>query len=207
MSWKAIPDTRPRDRESSVTECVVCAWNNTRFVGRRAQVTSRPFRDQMCVVRQVRRCMTRQRREDKTCQFEVNSTLDWKPVQLAQHWRDVLPPSSSSKKSSGGILDRLNLPDVAMRRQCGPLPNYHGHLIVVMLLTFILISIPLPHRSFIPGVKPSFSGNPSHYSLPVLLHDSLHRFRRLFTDTSEHIRLFYFLVYLFFQFLDVGSVR
>ena len=37
----------------------------------------------MCVVRQVRRCMTRQRREDKTCQFEVNSTLDWKPVQLA----------------------------------------------------------------------------------------------------------------------------
>jgi len=33
--------------------------------------------------------MTRQRRENKTCQFEVNSTLDWKPVQLAQHWRDV----------------------------------------------------------------------------------------------------------------------
>ena len=69
----------------------------------------------MYVVRQVRRCMTRQRREDKTCQFEVNSTLDWKPVQLAQHWRDVFPPPSSSKKSSGGILDRLNLPDVPVR--------------------------------------------------------------------------------------------
>ena len=77
MSWKAIPDTRPRDSETSVIECVVCAWNNTRSVGRRAQVTSRPFRDKMYVVRQVRRCMTRQRREDKTCQFEVNSTLDW----------------------------------------------------------------------------------------------------------------------------------
>jgi len=36
-------------------------------------------------------------------------------VQLAQHWRDVFPPPSSSKKSSGGILDRLNLPDVAVR--------------------------------------------------------------------------------------------
>jgi len=59
--------------------------------------------------------MTRERRENKTCQFEVNSTTDWKPVQLAQHWRDVFPPSSSSKKSSGGILDRLNLPDVAGR--------------------------------------------------------------------------------------------
>jgi len=94
VSWKAIPDTRPRDSETSVTECVVCAWNNTRSVGRRAQVTSRPCRDQMYVVRQVRRCMTRQRREDKTCQFEVNSTLGWKPVQLAQHWRDVFAPSS-----------------------------------------------------------------------------------------------------------------
>jgi len=69
----------------------------------------------MYVVRQVRRCMTRQRRENKTCQFEVNSTLDWKPVQLAQHWQDMFPPSSSSKKSRGGILDRLNLPDVAVR--------------------------------------------------------------------------------------------
>ena len=76
MFWKAIPDTRLRDSETSVTECVVCAWNNTRSVGRRAQATSRPFRDQMYVVRQVRRRMTRQRREDKTCQFEVNSTLD-----------------------------------------------------------------------------------------------------------------------------------
>jgi len=50
VSWKAIPDTRPRDSETSVTECVVCAWNNTRSVGRRAQVSSRPFRDQMYVV-------------------------------------------------------------------------------------------------------------------------------------------------------------
>jgi len=41
-------------------------------------------------------------------------------VQLAQHWRDVFPPSSSSKKSSGGILDRLNLPDVAVRHAVKP---------------------------------------------------------------------------------------
>ena len=27
VSWKAIPDTRPRDSETSVTECVVCAWS------------------------------------------------------------------------------------------------------------------------------------------------------------------------------------
>ena len=38
---------------------------------------------------------------------------------------------------------------------------------VVMLLTFILItiSIPSPPHSFIPDLKPSFSANPSHCSL------------------------------------------
>ena len=75
MSWKAIPDTRPRDSETSVTECVVCAWNKTRSIGRRAQVTSRPFRDQMYVVRQVRRCMTRQRRDE--C-VSVGTTRSWR---------------------------------------------------------------------------------------------------------------------------------
>jgi len=38
-----------------------------------------------------------------------------------------------------------------------------------MLLTFILIfiSIPSPAHSFIPDLKPSFSANPPHHSLPV----------------------------------------
>ena len=41
-----------------------------------------------------------------------------------------------------------------------------------------------------------------------LLRDSLYGFPRLFTVTSEHIRLFYFLVFVcFYTFLVVGSVR
>ena len=42
---------------------------------------------------------------------------------------------------------------------------------VIMLLTFtlIMISIPSPPHSFIPGLKPSFSANPSHHSLPFFL--------------------------------------
>jgi len=42
-----------------------------------------------------------------------------------------------------------------------------------MLLTFILIiiSIQSPPHSFIPGLKPSFSANPSHRDLPFLLRD------------------------------------
>jgi len=44
---------------------------------------------------------------------------------------------------------------------------------VVMLLTFILITVSIPSspHSFIPGLKPSFSVNPSHSSLPFLLQD------------------------------------
>ena len=60
---------------------------------------------------------------------------------------------------------------------------------------------PLPLHSFTPGLKLSFSANPSHRSLPFLLPDWLHGFPGLFTDTSEHIRfysiVFYFVVFLF----------
>jgi len=53
-----------------------------------------------------------------------------------------------------------------------------------------------PLHSFTPGLKSSFSANPSHSSLSFLLQDWLHGLSALFTDTSEHIR-FYFVVLLF----------
>ena len=70
---------------------------------------------------------------------------------------------------------------------------------VVILLTFILIilSIPSPPRSFIPGLNLPFSANPTNRSLLFLrLQDRLHGFPLLFTDTSEYIR-FLLLVFLF----------
>ena len=71
-----------------------------------------------------------------------------------------------------------------------------------MLLTVILIIISSsslsPPHSFIPGLKPSFSANPSHRSLPFLFQDWLHGFPRLLTVTSEHIRCFYILVFFCF---------
>jgi len=42
------------------------------------------------------------------------------------------------------------------------------------------------------GLKPSFSANPSRRSLPFL-QDSLHAFSRLYTDTSEHTDIRFFL--------------
>jgi len=67
-----------------------------------------------------------------------------------------------------------------------------------MLLTFILITISIPSstHSFSPGLKPLFSANPSFSSSGLTPLIS----RGLFTDTSEHISFFYFLVFLFVPF-------
>jgi len=71
--------------------------------------------------------------------------------------------------------------------------------------TFSISSIDLPLSSSItPRLQPSFSANPSHRSLPFLLQNWLRGFPRLFTDTSGHIR-FYFFTFSFFHFLVVGS--
>ena len=72
-----------------------------------------------------------------------------------------------------------------------------------MLLTVILIIISRlsPTHSFIPGLKPSFSANSSHSSLPFLLQAWLCGFPRLFTVTSEHIRFLLFRFFLFYTFL------
>ena len=53
---------------------------------------------------------------------------------------------------------------------------------------------PSPLHSFTPGLKLSFSANPSHHSLPFLLLGWPHGFPGLFTDTSEHIRFFSLLL-------------
>jgi len=77
-------------------------------------------------------------------------------------------------------------------------PPWEGQFIPSYTL-LIIISIPSPPHSCIPVLKPPFSANPSHRSLPFLLQDWLHGFPGLFTDTSEHI-LFFFLIFLVFHF-------
>jgi len=63
----------------------------------------------------------------------------------------------------------------------------------------VTLCIPSPTHSFIPGLKPSFSANPSHCSPSFLLLEYLLRgFSGLFTVISEHIC---FLLLVFFLFL------
>jgi len=59
---------------------------------------------------------------------------------------------------------------------------------LLLLLTFILMEWYKWYHSFAPGLKPSFSANPSHCSPSfLLLKYSLHGFPGLFTVISEHI--------------------
>ena len=71
-----------------------------------------------------------------------------------------------------------------------PLTVESYKVIICRLPTVILIIIGIPSttHSFIPGLIPSFSANPSHRSLFFFRHG----FRRLFTVTCEHIPSFTF---------------
>ena len=64
-----------------------------------------------------------------------------------------------------------------------------------------------PTHSFTPGLKLSFSANPSHCSpsFPLFKY-SLRWFPRLFAVISEHI-CFLLLIFLFLHFLVVGCMR
>ena len=82
-----------------------------------------------------------------------------------------------------------------------------NHIPISQILIHLLswLALPFPsthhlsstHHFFIPGLKPSFSANPSHRSLPFHPQDWLHGFPGLFTDTSDHIRF----IFSFFSLL------
>ena len=69
----------------------------------------------------------------------------------------------------------------------------------MQLTVRIIISFTSPTHSFIPGLKPSFSANPSHCSLSFSSLGLTTCIPQTFTVSSEHI-CFYFLLFLFYLF-------
>ena len=64
---------------------------------------------------------------------------------------------------------------------------------VILIVILIIIGIPSHTHSFTLGLNPYFSANPPYRRLSFFFfQDSLYGFPRLFTVTSEHIRLFTF---------------
>ena len=79
-----------------------------------------------------------------------------------------------------------------------------------MLLTVILIiiSFPSPNHSFTPCLKHSFSAkHPFHRSLSFSSSGLTTRIPQTLTVTSEHIRFYFLVFFLFSQLLVVVSMR
>jgi len=66
---------------------------------------------------------------------------------------------------------------------------------------------PSPLHSFIPGLKPSFSANPSHRSLVFSFYDWLHEFRETVYRYFWAYPFFLLFSFTFPHFLIVGFVR
>jgi len=114
------------------------------------------------------------------------------------------------------------MPPTRAEHDASPNPKFlrsqtinNSHLTVESYTVFIcqqsyllLFGTPSPTHSFFPGLKPSFSANPSHCSPSFLLLKYLLRgFPGLFTVISEHICFLLLVFFLFLHFLVVGSVR
>jgi len=48
---------------------------------------------------------------DKEGQLEVDSLSHWKPVELPQHWSDIVTSTSAGDESRSRVLHRLEAPE------------------------------------------------------------------------------------------------
>jgi len=74
-------------------------------------------------------------------------------------------------------------------------------LLTTVILIIIIINFPSPTHSFIPGLKPSLSANPSRHSFSFSS-SGLTTWKLTFTATSEHIRFFTFYSFSVLHFLN-----
>ena len=90
--WKVISQSRTSSRETPVTKFVMCSWHEQLpdVVGMRPQRATTSIRQKMTVVNKIRRSSTSERLMHEPRDLERNSLTNWQPVQLPQHWCDVV---------------------------------------------------------------------------------------------------------------------
>jgi len=99
---------------------------------------------------------------------------------------------SCASGNATGLPDRWPRPGLSVRTAKDPLVRRwcisYSRGVVFWVIYLLLFGIPSHTHSFFPGLKPSFSANPSHRSPSFLLLKYLLRgFPGLFTVISEHI--------------------
>ena len=90
--WKVIPQSRTGSRETPVAKCVVCSWHDQLpdVVGMRPQRATTSIREKMTVVSKVRGSSISERLMHEPRDLKRDSLTNWQPVQLPQHWCDVV---------------------------------------------------------------------------------------------------------------------
>ena len=103
--WKVVPQSRTGSRETPVAKFVVCSWHKQLpdVVGMRPQRATTRVRQKMTVVSKIRCSSTSERLMHKPRDLERDSLMNWQPVQLPQHWCDVI----AWDQASGSVLHRL----------------------------------------------------------------------------------------------------
>jgi len=90
--WKVIPQSRPGSRETPVAKFVVSSWHDQLpdVVGMRPQRATTSIRQKMTVVSNIRGSSTSERLMHEPRDLKRDSLATWQPVQLPQHWCDVV---------------------------------------------------------------------------------------------------------------------
>ena len=113
-------------------------------------------------------------------------------------WRKYVHSVANPRIEDGQLGPRKGEPtnsdDVTEPRHYSDLILYDHYLpTVILIVILIIIGIPSPTHSFTLGLNPFlFCKSSLPQPFLFLFQDSLYGFLRLFTVTSEHIRLFTF---------------
>ena len=107
--WKVVPQSRTGSRETPVAKFVVCSWHKQLpdVVEMRPQRATTSVTQKMTVDSKIRRSSTSKRLMHEPRDLERDSPTNWQPVQLPQHWCDVVAKTGACDQASGSVLHRL----------------------------------------------------------------------------------------------------
>ena len=105
--WQTVPELWSSGCEAPIVEPCVGPWNAARVDVGRSELATAGVRDKLAVVYKICCSCIVQRLVDQKGQLEIDSLSDRKPVELPQHWCDVVTSTSTGDESRCRVLHRL----------------------------------------------------------------------------------------------------
>jgi len=107
--WKVIPQSRTGSRETPIAEFVVSSRDEQLpdVIRMGSQPATTSIRQKMTVVSKICGSSTSERLMHEPGDLKRDSLTNWQPVQLPQHWCDVVTTTGACDQASGSVLYRL----------------------------------------------------------------------------------------------------